>query len=84
MPPANKETLLYICQFLADVGRYSGINQMDNANLAMVMAPNLLRDPSSDAEMFARNSENEARAIQLIITMCSDGSLRSDQYFEDA
>mmetsp|Transcript_6081 Transcript_6081/g.23652 ORF Transcript_6081/g.23652 Transcript_6081/m.23652 type:complete len:138 (+) Transcript_6081:444-857(+) len=70
LPPAHRATLRFLCTFLREIAKMREVNMMDSHNIALVIAPNILRNPSNDALLFARNADYEKRFLILLIDAC--------------
>jgi len=43
LPPAHRATLRFLCTFLREIAKMREVNMMDSHNIALVIAPNILR-----------------------------------------
>ena len=63
LPDANRRVLAYLCHFLAQVARHADNNKMTAANLAVVLAPNVVRHrDEADADLLT-NSKKKAAGV---------------------
>lgn len=67
LPTAHLSTLRYLARFIRDLAAHRNVTQMDVHNLCLVVAPNVLRNPSNDPMLFATNAESEKRFLQLVV-----------------
>lgn len=67
VPTAHHATLRYLARFIRDLASHRSETQMDVHNLCLVVAPNVLRNPSNDPMLFATNAESEKRFLQLVV-----------------
>lgn len=67
LPTAHVSTLRHLAQFIRNLAVHRDETQMDVHNLCLVVAPNVLRNPSNDPMMFATNAESEKRFFQLVV-----------------
>jgi len=75
---ANQACLDYLCDFLVQMLEYKDTTLMDDAGLAIVFSPNVLRNPKDDPMLFAMNSENEKRFVINLIHAKKKGWLLKD------
>ena len=67
VPNAHLATLRYLSRFIRDLASHRSKTQMDVHNLCLVLAPNVLRNPSDDPMLFATNAESEKRFLQVVV-----------------
>jgi hypothetical protein len=67
LSPARFNSLRYLCQFCWQLAQHENATRMSVSNLALVMAPNLLKDESGDPMVFARNAESEKGFVSTLI-----------------
>lgn len=51
-PPARRATLEFLARFLSKVAAHEDANRMGSQGLALVLSPNLLRNPGENALVF--------------------------------
>jgi hypothetical protein len=67
VPVAHYATLRHLARFIRDLASHRSETQMDVHNLCLVVAPNVLRNPSNDPMLFATNADSEKRFLQLVV-----------------
>ena len=65
--PSSRACVVFICNFLKKLSEAHAVTKMTVDNLALVFAPNLLKNPSNDPMVFATNSDSEKRFIKYLI-----------------
>jgi len=63
----NKSVLMHLLELLHEVSKYSEENKMMPSNLAIVWAPNLLRDKSNDSSKTMRDMDATFLCIEELI-----------------
>ncbi|PAA83717.1 hypothetical protein BOX15_Mlig008797g1 [Macrostomum lignano] len=69
LPPAHRQTLNYLCRHLHRVAARQRINMMSPENLAIVLAPTLLRSPSAEYIADPLRVLNNAKYERLVVEM---------------
>lgn len=67
LPPLERACLLYLCNFLRTMAQHSEKTKMNDANLAMVFAPNVLRCPSVNPQTIYENTKHEVSFLLALI-----------------
>lgn len=69
MPPLNQLSLAYLVYFLQkfSCAETCAVTKMDASNLAMVMAPNILRCRSTEPHMLLDNARKEMNFLRLLL-----------------
>ena len=65
--PVAYHALRYLMVFCWELSGHEETTKMGVSNLALVIAPNVLKDESGDPVIFARNAEAEKGFIALLI-----------------
>ncbi|GMH61374.1 hypothetical protein TrLO_g8730 [Triparma laevis f. longispina] len=73
---SNQASIAYIVSFLVDLLDHKDVTLMDEAGLAIVFSPNLLKEPTGDPMKFAMNSEKEKRFVINLIEAGKKGYLK--------
>ena len=60
-------TLRYLLHFCWELSAHESVTKMGVSNLALVMAPNIMKDESGDPLIFARNADAERGFVALLI-----------------
>jgi len=68
LPEANVRTLRHCVALMAELASYESVNKMSMDNTAMVFAPNILRIPTNDPMLLARNQESEKRFVLHLVS----------------
>jgi hypothetical protein len=71
--PGSRATLRRLMHFCADLAKHESTTRMGGPNLALVFAPNLLKNQSNDPMIFARNAESEKNFVALLIQATGKG-----------
>eukprot|EP00903_Cladosiphon_okamuranus_P009901 g9403.t1 len=67
LPPPNSVTLDFLARFLSKVADQEKNNRMNAKGLAVVLSPNLLRNPEGDPLIFKANATAEAFFVESLI-----------------
>ena len=67
------QSLRFLCDFCWQLAQHEGATRMSVSNLALVFSPNLLKDESGDAMVFARNAESEKGFVTVLIGAVGEG-----------
>ncbi|GMH57920.1 hypothetical protein TrRE_jg7124 [Triparma retinervis] len=67
LDPAARACVDHLCGFLKRLSGRSGVTKMTTGNLALVFAPNLIKNPSEDPRVFAMHAESEKRFVAMLI-----------------
>jgi len=67
LPEAHKYTILHLGDHLAELSEHQSATQMGLDNLALVVAPNLMKNPENDPMLFAANAESEKRFFNMLL-----------------
>eukprot|EP00752_Nemacystus_decipiens_P016552 g14794.t1 len=67
LPPPNSVTLDFLARFLRKVADHEKKNKMNAKGLAVVLSPNLLRNPEGDPQTFKANAGAEAVFVKSLI-----------------
>jgi hypothetical protein len=67
LPPLERACLLYLCNFLRTMAQHQEKTKMNDANLAMVFAPNVLRCPSVNPQTIYENTKHEVSFLLALI-----------------
>jgi len=51
LPPNNRQTLKYMCEFMYQVAQHKETNKMDCSNVAMCVGPDLMKPPVDSIEL---------------------------------
>ncbi|GMH98304.1 hypothetical protein TrVE_jg6148 [Triparma verrucosa] len=73
---SNQASIAYLVSFLVDLLKHKDVTLMDEAGLAIVFSPNLLKEPTGDPMKFAMNSEKEKRFVINLIEAGKKGYLK--------
>lgn len=68
LPPNNRTTLHYMCEFMFKVAEHKDINKMDCSNVAMCVGPDLMKPPVDSIElalMVPQANEALARLVEF-------------------
>lgn len=68
LPPNNRETLKYMCEFMFKVAEHKDVNKMDCSNVAMCIGPDLMKPPVDSIElalMVPQANEALARMVEF-------------------
>ena len=57
----------YLANFLNQIATAADKTRMTASNLALVIAPNLLREPSGDAVAMLQHADQEASFVSLVM-----------------
>ncbi|XP_053574176.1 rho GTPase-activating protein 25 isoform X2 [Bombina bombina] len=68
LPKDNYNLLSFICRFLNEVEKYSGVNKMSVDNLAMVIGVNLLKPQTEDPEIIMRGTPQIQKLMTVMIS----------------
>uniref|UniRef100_A0A1I8IBP5 Rho-GAP domain-containing protein n=1 Tax=Macrostomum lignano TaxID=282301 RepID=A0A1I8IBP5_9PLAT len=86
LPPAHRQTLNYLCRHLHRVAARQRINMMSPENLAIVLAPTLLRSPSAeyiaDPLRVLNNAKYERLVVEMLISEYETGFRCTDCGFQ--
>jgi len=63
----NLKTLVYILRFLRQLAGHEAVTKMGQSNLALVFAPNFVRNPQADVMSMARDSDYANRFLEHLI-----------------
>jgi hypothetical protein len=67
LQPLERACLLYLCNFLRTMAQHQEKTKMNDANLAMVFAPNVLRCPSTNPQTIYENTKHEVSFLLALI-----------------
>ena len=73
---SNQASISYLVDFWVDLLRHKKVTLMDEAALAIVFSPNILKEPSGDNMKFAMNHEKEKRFVLQLIEAGKKGLLK--------
>ncbi|OCT89939.1 rho GTPase-activating protein 25 isoform X1 [Xenopus laevis] len=68
LPKENYNLLCFICRFLFEVQKNSGVNKMSVDNLSMVIGVNLLKPQTEDPEALMRSAPQIQRLMTVMIS----------------
>lgn len=68
LPARNLQTILAVLKYLFEVGEHHETNKMTFSNLALVLAPNMLRPEVEDPMVLMRDSDIVNAVVTLMIT----------------
>lgn len=66
LPPMNQRLLEELARFFVSIVKHTEKNRMDIKNLAIVFAPSLMRNPSSDPIELLASNKFELRFVELM------------------
>ncbi|CAM9776442.1 unnamed protein product [Chrysoparadoxa australica] len=67
LPMINQATMVHLLAFMWRLQQARDVTRMDSRNLGLVLAPNLLENPSKDPMVLHMNTKYEAKFITLLI-----------------
>ena len=67
LPRLNRDTALYVLDFLSKVSQYEDTNKMGSSNLATIFAPNILRTEDEDPMQLMNDSTKVHNIVKLMI-----------------
>lgn len=67
LTPSSYACICYLAKFLNKMGTAADKTRMTASNLALVIAPNLLREPSGDAVAMLQHADQEASFVGLVM-----------------
>ena len=73
---SNQASISYLVDFWVDLLQHKDVTLMDEAALAIVFSPNILKEPSGDPSKFALNHEKEKRFVLQLIEAGKRGLLK--------
>ena len=82
LPVVNYETLGCLLKFLKKVTDHAEVNKMSSVNLAICMAPNLIKERQGGATGGFMNTGNTTMIMKTLIDEC-DYIFEEDQELED-
>eukprot|EP00823_Brevimastigomonas_motovehiculus_P004844 TRINITY_DN330_c0_g2_i1.p1 TRINITY_DN330_c0_g2~~TRINITY_DN330_c0_g2_i1.p1 ORF type:complete len:981 (+),score=395.08 TRINITY_DN330_c0_g2_i1:75-3017(+) len=77
LPSVNKSVLEYILQFLVQVSSFENENKMNDNNLAIVFAPNILRAKVETYDVISKLTPITINVVKLLISDCRNRMLGS-------
>ena len=73
LTPSSYACVGYLANFLNQMATAADKTRMTASNLALVIAPNLLREPSGDAVAMLQHADQEASFVGLVMTQFGTG-----------
>jgi len=67
LPKINLMTVIYLLSFLRKLSENSETNKMNATNIAVLFAPNLLREKTEDVSIAMEDSKTSAQLMKLLI-----------------
>ena len=67
LPHACRCTTVYILKFMQELTQYKDKTKMRSSNLALVIAPSLVRGPNVDPTVILKNSKAECTFVEILI-----------------
>ncbi len=67
IPSPERETLIYIFEFLHELIQHRAITKMGSVNLAVVITPNIIRGPNTDPVVMMMNNKSENKFVEMLI-----------------